>query len=131
VIGIVIVAHGELAKEWLYTVEHIVGKQTGVQAIVIESGHDREEKRREICAAANAVDQGDGVVVVTDLFGATPANLCLRACIPEGRRIIFGANMPMLIKLVKCRHMSVPDAVREALADGKRYLDSQIITSEY
>lgn len=129
-IGIVIVAHGELAKAWLNTVEHIVGKQTGVQAIVIESDHDRENKRLEICAAANAVDQGDGVVVVTDLFGATPSNLCLRACLPEGRRIIFGANVPVLIRLAKCRHMSVPDAVREALAYGRKYLDSQIITSD-
>ena len=129
-IGIVIVAHGELAKEWLYTVEHIVGKQTGVRAIAIESDHDRDNKRQEICAAANAVDQGNGVVVVTDLFGATPSNLCIRACMPEGRRIIFGSNVPMLIQLVKCRHMSVPDAVREALVCGRKYLDSQIITSE-
>ncbi len=98
-IGIVIVAHGELAKEWLNTVEHIVGKQAGVQAIVTKPGHDRENKQLEICAAANAVDQGNGVVVVTDLFGATPSNLCLRACMPEGRRMMFGANMPMLIKL--------------------------------
>ncbi|MCE8006759.1 PTS fructose transporter subunit IIA [Aestuariivita sp.] len=124
-IGIVIVAHGGLAREYLAAVEHVVGAQPGIRAIAIEAVHDREQKQIEICAAADAVDTGDGVVVVTDLFGGSPSNLSLRACRPDNRRIIYGANLPMLIKLAKSRHKPVSDAVRAALEAGKKYIDSQ------
>ena len=96
-----IVAHGGLAREYLAAVEHVVGKQPGVVAIAIEDDHDRAVKQAEICTAADTVDVGDGVVVVTDMFGGTPSNLALRACAAENRRIVYGANLPMLIKLAK------------------------------
>lgn len=123
-IGIVIVAHGGLAREYLAAVEHVVGKQDGLRAIAIEVSHDRSAKEAEICAAANEVDTGDGVVVVTDMFGGSPSNLSLLACSPSNRRIIYGANLPMLIKLAKSRHLSVPDAVECAKAAGRKYIDS-------
>ena len=129
-IGIVIVAHGGLAKEYLAAVEHVVGSQHGIRAITIESDHDRSAKQDEICAAADSVDTGDGVVIVTDMFGGSPSNLSLRACRPENRRIVYGANRPMLIKLAKSRHMSVPDAVRAALDAGRKYIDSQNINTD-
>ncbi len=129
-IGIVIVAHGGLAGEYLAAVEHVIGRQKGVQAISIEADHDRTTKQDEICDAADAVDAGDGVVVVTDLFGGSPSNLSLRACAPTNRRIVYGANLPMLIKLAKSRHLSVPDAVRTALEAGKKYIDSQNVGSD-
>jgi mannose PTS system EIIA component len=129
VIGIVIVAHGGLAGEYLNAIEHVVGGQHGVRAIAIQADHDRAAKEREICAAADEVDQGSGVVVVTDLFGGSPSNLSLLACRPENRRIIFGANLPMLIKLAKSRHLAVPDAVRAALEAGKKYIDSQNVSA--
>ncbi|MBT6534296.1 MAG: PTS fructose transporter subunit IIA, partial [Marinovum sp.] len=90
-IGIVVVAHGGLAKEYLHAVEHVVGRQAGIVAISIEPDHDRQQKQDEICDAANAVDTGYGVVVVTDMFGSSPSNLSLRACQPENRKIIYGA----------------------------------------
>ncbi len=123
-IGIVIVAHGGLAREYLSAVEHVVGKQNGISAISIEPDHDRATKQTEICAAADSVDAGDGVVVVTDLFGGSPSNLSLRACAPDNRKIVYGANLPMLIKLAKSRHLSVPDAVASALKAGRKYIDS-------
>ena len=129
-IGIVIVAHGSLAKEYLAAVEHVVGKQTGIRAISIESGHDRAAKQREICEAADSVDEGRGVVVVTDMFGASPSNLALMACQPDGRRIVYGANLPMLIKLAKSRQLPVGDAVRQALEAGRKYIDSQNISAD-
>lgn len=129
-IGIVIVAHGGLAREYLAAVEHVVGHLKGVQAIAIEPDHDRDSKQREICEAADAVDTGDGVVVVTDLFGGSPSNLSLRACAPDNRRIIYGANLPMLIKLAKSRDRTVTDAVRSALEAGKKYIDSQNVGSD-
>ncbi len=129
-IGIVIVAHGGLAKEYLAAIEHVVGSQSGVRAISIEAAHDRDAKQKEICVAADEVDQGDGVVVVTDLFGGSPSNLSLLACQPQGRRILYGANLPMLIKLAKSRHMPVQDAVRAALDAGKKYIDSQNVSAD-
>jgi PTS system mannose-specific IIA component len=129
-IGIVIVAHGGLAQEYLAAVEHVVGRQTGIKAISIFADHDRSTKEREICEAADAVDQGDGVVIVTDLYGGSPSNLSLLACRPNNRRILYGANLPMLIKLAKSRHIPVPEAVRAALEAGKKYIDSQNIGAE-
>jgi PTS system mannose-specific IIA component len=128
VIGIVIVAHGGLAREYLAAIEHVIGSQNGVRAISIEADHDRQAKQIEICEAADEVDQGAGVVLVTDLFGGSPSNLSLLACQPENRRILYGANLPMLIKLAKSRHMDLADAVRAALEAGKKYIDSQNIS---
>ena len=129
-IGIVIVAHGGLAREYLAAIEHVVGLQTGIRAISIEKSHDRTEKQTEICEAANGVDQGNGVVVVTDLFGGSPSNLSLLACQPKGRRILYGANLPMLIKLAKSRAKPLRDAVSAALDAGRKYIDSQNVSQE-
>lgn len=129
-IGIVIVAHGGLAKEYLAAMEHVVGQQTGMRAIAIDPDHNRDSKQQEICAAADEVDTGDGVVLVTDLFGGSPSNLSLRACRHENRRILYGANLPLLIKLAKSRHKPVSDAVRAAMEAGKKYINSQKISPE-
>jgi PTS system mannose-specific IIA component len=130
VIGIVIVAHGGLAREYLAAIEHVMGKQRGIRAIAIEPDHDRAAKQAEIVAAADAVDSGDGVVVVTDMFGGSPSNLSLRACAPENRRILYGANLPMLIKLAKSRNKPVGEAVRCALEAGRKYIDSQNVSAD-
>ena len=123
-IGIVIVAHGGLAREYLAAVEHVVGQQEGIIAITIEENHDRSSKQTEICAAADRVDGGDGVVVVTDMFGGSPSNLSLLACRPQNRRILYGANLPLLIKLAKSRHLTVPQAVDSAMEAGRKYINS-------
>lgn len=128
-IGIVIVAHGGLAREYLAAVEHVVGRQPGVLTVAIEEDHDRAAKQAEICRAADAVDAGDGVVVVTDMFGGSPSNLSLMACSGGNRRILYGANLPMLIKLAKSRQMAVPDAVDSALEAGRRYIASFDVVS--
>ena len=125
-----IVAHGGLAGEYLRAIEHVVGRQPGMRAIAIEPDHNRTDKELEICEAADAVDKGDGVVVVTDLFGGSPSNLSLLACRPQNRRILYGANLPMLIKLAKSRQLDVADAVRLALDAGKKYIDSQNISAD-
>jgi PTS system mannose-specific IIA component len=129
-IGIVIVAHGGLAGEYLKAVEHVVGSQRGVRAIGIDADDDRTEKELEICRAADAVDKGDGVVIVTDLFGGSPSNLSLLACQPQNRRILYGANLPMLIKLAKSRQLEITEAVRAALNAGKKYIDTQNISAD-
>lgn len=123
-IGIVIVAHGGLAREYLAAVEHVVGHQPGIRAISIGPDDDRAAKQAEICRAADEVDQGGGVVVVTDMFGGSPSNLSIRACVPADRRILYGANLPMLIKLAKSRRLSVGEATENALTAGRKYIDS-------
>lgn len=123
-IGIVIVAHGGLAREYLSAVEHVVGKQQGMRAIAIEDDCNRIKKQAEICIAADSVDQGHGVVMVTDMFGGSPSNLSLMACAGPGRRILYGANLPMLIKLAKSRDLPVTDAVAAALDAGRKYINS-------
>jgi mannose PTS system EIIA component len=123
-IGIVIVAHGGLAREYLAAVEHVVGRQCGVRAIAIEFDHDRAAKQAEIIRAADEVDRGAGVVLVTDMFGGSPSNLSLPACHPPNRRILYGANLPMLIKLAKSRHLAVAEAAAQALEAGRKYINS-------
>jgi len=122
-IGIVIVAHGGLAREYRAAVEHVVGKQDRLLAISTGPEDDRDQKQQEICAAADSVDEGDGVVVVTDMFGGSPSNLSLFACRPTDRKILYGANLPMLVKLAKCRHKSIDDAIQASLTAGRKYID--------
>lgn len=129
-IGIVIVAHGGLAREYLAAVEHVVGPQPAMRAVAIETDHDRALKRAEIAGAADAVDQGDGVVVVTDLFGGSPSNLSLPACAMRGRSILYGANLPLLVKLAKSRHLPLPDAVAQAKEAGRKYINSYNVAPE-
>lgn len=126
-IGIVIVAHGRLAAEYLAAIEHVVGPQDGIQAITIGAEDDRALKQAEICKAADRVDQGDGVVVVTDMFGGSPSNLSLLACSQAKRRIMYGANLPMLIKLAKCRKKPIDTAVEASIAAAHKYIDVQKI----
>ena len=126
-IGIVIVAHGGLAREYLAAVEHVVGRQDGILAITIAPEEDRAAKQREICDAADQVDVGDGVVIVTDMFGGSPSNLSLRACSMSNRQILYGANLPMLIKLAKSRRKSVPDAVAAAIDAAHKYINSHTV----
>lgn len=123
-IGIVIVGHGGLAKEYLAAVEHVIGKQTGIRAISIAAECDRSAKQDEICDAADSVDQGDGVVVVVDMFGSSPSNLSMRACNCSERRILYGANLPMLVKLASSRSIPIEKAVKASLQAGKKYMNA-------
>lgn len=124
-IGIVIVAHGGLAQEYRAAVEHVLGKlDTGVVAIAMAAECHRDKKQEEICAAADAVDQGDGVVVVVDMFGGSPSNLSMKACSGAKRKIMYGANLPMLVKLAKSRTLPLEKAVQLSVHAGKKYINT-------
>ncbi|MGB1234322.1 MAG: PTS sugar transporter subunit IIA [Planktomarina sp.] len=124
-IGIVVVAHGGLAAEYVRAMEHVVGSQDGVQTVQISADYDRSSKQAEINAAVIEVDMGTGVVVITDLYGGSPSNLCMMACGTEGkRRVIYGANLPLLVKLAKARGKSLDKAVELALKAGHKYMDA-------
>lgn len=122
-IGIVIVAHGGLAREYQAALEHVVGKQSGVTSVSIAAECNRENKQAEIQAAVASVDTGDGVVIVTDMFGGTPSNLAMKVCERDDRRVLYGANLPMLVKLAKARHRSLRVAIDKAVDAGHKYLD--------
>ena len=122
-IGIVIVAHGGLAREYLAAMEHVVGKQPGTAAIAVGAECDRTERAAAIEQAVANVDTGDGVVVVTDVFGGTPSNLALKACSDPKKRVIYGANLPLLIKLAKLRDKPLNDAVEAAITAARKYLN--------
>jgi len=119
----VIVAHGGLAREYLAAMEHVVGKQQNARSVAIEDEHDRQEKTAEIRAAVDEVDIGDGVVIVTDMHGGTPSNLSLPACTSASRKIMYGANLPLLVKLAKCRNKPIAEAVNLARKAGRKYID--------
>jgi PTS system mannose-specific IIA component len=123
-IGLVIVAHGGLARELLAATEHVVGPQRGAVAISTGPADDLREKQAEINAAVAEVDSGDGVVVVTDMFGGTPCNLAIGAMAGERVEVIYGANLPLLVKLAKARERSLAEAIDVALESGRKYIDA-------
>ena len=98
-IGLVLVTHGNLADEFVAAAEHVVGKQIGVRAICIGADDDMDQRRRDILGAVSDVDDGSGVIVLTDLFGGTPSNLAISIMDQCNIEVIAGINLPMLIKL--------------------------------
>ena len=122
-IGIVIVAHGQLAHEYKAAVEHVVGLQPNMVAVSIAAECDRNNKEIEICQAADSVDNGSGVVIATDLFGSSPSNLALKACANKDRKIVYGMNLPLLIKLSQSKNLSLSSAVDLALLAGRKYIN--------
>ncbi len=122
-IGLVLVTHGRLAVEFVTAMEHVVGPQTAVESICIGPDDDMEERRRDIAKAIAAVDQGTGVIVLTDLFGGTPSNLAISLMETGKVEVIAGINLPMLIRLESARRrMKVVDAVAAAREAGRKYI---------
>ena len=122
-IGLVLVTHGRLAAELIATLEHIVGPQTRVSAVCIGPEDDMEQRRREILERVAEVDSGDGVVLLTDMFGGTPSNLAISIMDKAKVEVIAGVNLPMLIKLASLRSSeSLENAVMRAQEAGRKYI---------
>ena len=122
-IGLVIVTHGRLAEEFLSAMEHVVGPQQAVRAISIGPEDDMEQRRKDIVAAALAVNDGSGVILLTDMFGGTPSNLAISVMDETKAEVIAGLNLPMLIKLSSIRHREPLTAcVAHAQDAGRKYI---------
>ncbi len=122
-IGLVLVTHGRLASEFIVAMEHVVGPQDKVAAICIGPDDDMEERRGQIAEAIKAVDDGTGVIVLTDLFGGTPSNLAISLMKSDKIEVIAGVNLPMLIRLEGARKaMDVRSAVAAAREAGRKYI---------
>lgn len=122
-IGLVLVTHGRLASEFIVAMEHVVGPQKQIAAICIGPEDDMEERRAQIAQAIRAVDKGDGVIILTDLFGGTPSNLAISLMKSDKIEVIAGVNLPMLIRLEGARKtMDVRAAVAAAREAGRKYI---------
>ena len=122
-IGLVIVTHGGLAAEFLAAMEHVVGPQKAVAAICIGPEDDMERRRRDIVDAAAVVDDGHGVILLTDMFGGTPSNLAISVMEQTGAEVIAGLNLPMLIKLASVRtRENLQTCVAHAQDAGRKYI---------
>lgn len=122
-IGIVVVSHGKLARELVRATEHVVGEQEYFRSISIEAEDDIDARREQIRETVAACNTGNGVIIVTDMFGGTPSNLAI-SVMPDARiDVIAGVNLPMLIKLVEVRgEAKLADAVKAARDAGQSYI---------
>ncbi len=123
-IGLVLVTHGHLAEEFISALEHVVGPQEDIVAICIGPDDDMEKRRQDILDAALSVESGDGVAVLTDMFGGTPSNLAISIMDRARIEVIAGLNLPMLIKLASVRgDMGLDAAVDAAQQAGIKYIN--------
>ncbi len=123
-IGLVLVTHGNLALEFISAMQHVVGKQENVEAVCIGPEDNMEMRRSEILEKVGKVDSGDGVVVLTDMFGGTPSNLAISIMDRAKVEIIAGVNLPMLIKIASLRkEKNLKDTVFGAQEAGKKYIN--------
>ncbi|MDJ0936266.1 MAG: PTS sugar transporter subunit IIA [Kiloniellales bacterium] len=132
-IGLVLVTHGGLAREFLAAVEHVVGPQEGIVVVCIGPDDDMEERRQQIIDGVAEVEEGDGVIVVTDMFGGTPSNLAISVLDQGHVEVIAGMNLPMLIKLASLRgDKKIAHVVAEAREAGRKYINvaSELLAGE-
>jgi PTS system mannose-specific IIA component len=122
-IGVLIVTHGGLAREFRSALEHVVGPQEQIETISIGPDDDLEMRRSDMLSALARVDSGKGVVVLTDMFGGTPSNLAISAMDQSNVEVIAGVNLPMLVKLVSVRgECGLDDAITQAQEAGRKYI---------
>ncbi|WP_176085109.1 PTS sugar transporter subunit IIA [Martelella sp. HB161492] len=123
-IGLVLVTHGRLAEEFRLAVEHVVGAQDAIETISIGPEDDMDQRRDDILKAVSQADSGNGVIILTDMFGGTPSNLAISIMSAGRVEVIAGVNLPMLIKLVAVRgDNDMEKALAEAEDAGRRYIN--------
>ena len=132
-IGLVLVTHGQLAKEFHLALEHVVGPQEAIETIAIGPDDDMEQRREDILSAVSRVNLGEGVIILTDMFGGTPSNLAISVMQEGVIEVLAGANLPMLIKLARVRGSGdMETALKYGLEAGKKYINvaSQVLQSQ-
>ena len=123
-IGLVLVTHGRLAVEFRAALEHVVGAQEQIETITIGPDDDVEQRRRDIIEAVQRADSGDGVVILTDMFGGTPSNLSISVMNGPAVEVVAGINLPMLVKLARLRNdLPLSEAVLVAQEAGRKYIN--------
>ncbi len=122
-IGLVIVTHGRLAAEMLAALEHVVGPQESIRTVCVGPEDDLDSRRLEVCDCIEDVDRGSGVILITDMFGGSPSNLCMAQMGRTDVEVLGGVNLPMLVKLAKIRKtLPMVEALECAQAAGRKYI---------
>ncbi len=122
-IGMVVVTHGQLAREFLAAMEHVVGVQKNTRSICIGADDDMDQRRNDIAEAVRATDTGEGVLILTDMFGGTPSNLALSLLEKDKVEVLAGVNLPMLIKIAEARaSTTLNELAAQGLDAGARYI---------
>jgi PTS system mannose-specific IIA component len=132
-IGLVLVTHGRLAVEFRAALEHVVGAQSHVETVSIGADDDIERRRQDIIEAVQKVNAGQGVIVLTDMFGGTPSNLAISVMSPGKIEVVAGVNLPMLIKLASVRgEKPLAEAIDDAQDAGRKYINvaSQVLNGK-
>ncbi len=132
-IGMVLVTHGRLAAELVAALEHVVGTQSAIAAICIGPEDDMEQRRNDILDAVSKCDSGEGVVLLTDMFGGTPSNLAISIMDKARVEVIAGVNLPMLVRLASVRSVEkLAQAVALAQEAGRKYINvaSKLLTQD-
>jgi mannose PTS system EIIA component len=132
-IGLVLVTHGQLATEFRAALEHVVGQQEALETVSIGPEDDMEERRRDIMSAVDRVNDGSGVILLTDMFGGTPSNLAISVMEAGRVEVLAGVNLPMLIKLASVRgEHALDDAACAGQDAGRKYINvaSKLLNSE-
>ncbi len=122
-IGLVIVTHGQLAKAFVEALEHVVGPTENVRAICIYPQDNVDDHRKEILKTVEEMDKGQGVILLTDLFGGTPSNLAISALGVKPVEVIAGINLPLLVRLARLPEgTTLKDAVAQGQEAGRKYI---------
>jgi len=123
-IGMVLVTHGRLADELIAALEHVVGKQDGVAAVCIGPDDDMEQRRADILDQVSQCDTGEGVILLTDMFGGTPSNLAISIMDKAKVEVIAGVNLPMLVKLASVRKTKdLAETTSQGQDAGRKYIN--------
>ncbi|KAB2869965.1 MAG: PTS sugar transporter subunit IIA [Bauldia sp.] len=132
-IGLVLVTHGKLAVEFRAALEHVVGAQSLIETVSIGPDDDVERRRQDILEAVRRVNDGSGVILLTDMFGGTPSNLAISVMEAGKIEVIAGVNLPMLIKLASVRgEKPLAAALSDAQEAGRKYINvaSQVLNGK-
>jgi len=121
-VGVVLVAHCNLSLEIITVLKSIVGKVEQMQAVVFDPEFRPEAAHKKIAAAVKKVNSGDGVLILTDMFGGTPANISLSFLEENTVEVLTGMNLPMLIRLISLRQnkLTLAELAADLQAYGKR-----------
>ncbi|MBI2342540.1 MAG: PTS sugar transporter subunit IIA [Deltaproteobacteria bacterium] len=119
-IGIVVVSHDNIAQEMVAVARNIMKDVEGVASVSIDSNAPVEINRQKIIMTINSVDKGEGVLLLSDMFGGTPSNLCLSFLGKSKLEVISGINLPMLIKLISDRNKLEFESLAEFIRDYGR-----------
>ena len=130
-IGVLIIAHSDLAGELISAAEHIVGKMEHVVGVGVTPHQSVEQLRSQIAQAIKAVNKGDGVLILTDMFGGTPSNISLSFLDEDKVEVLTGVNLPMVVRMATYRgnKKSLKELARHIMGYGRDniYLASELL----